>query len=311
MRRREREQVAEVARRRLELLSAELSAIRPASVSEPGPAPDAEWEEDEPDFWTRQEPPLVGPAGLGVPAPVPPPGRHAHPRRAGPRDRVSGWFGDRLPDALRGRVALSGQHGAVVLALLGMALAVAGWLALRSGADSAVVPPPRLVTATGPAAPTASVGATPRAGASPASGSVVVDVAGKVRRPGIVTLPVGSRVQDAIRRAGGARPGVSLTSVNLARPLVDGEQILVGGGAVPPGVAPSAVGSTPGSGSLVNINSAGLSDLDTLPGVGPVTAQKILDWRSAHGAFTSVDELLEVDGIGTKTLADIAPHVTL
>ena len=139
----------------------------------------------------------------------------------------------------------------------------------------------------------------------------MVDVAGKVRRPGIVTLPVGSRVQDAIRRAGGARPGVSLTSVNLARPLVDGEQILVGAAAVPAGVAPGAVGSTPGSGSLVNINAAGLSELDTLPGVGPVTAQKILDWRSAHGAFTSVDELLEVDGIGDKTLADIAPHVTL
>src|SRR6476646_3264251 len=137
MRRREREQVAEVARRRLELLSAELSGIRPAAQPE-------EWEDDEPDFWTREEPPLVGPAGLGVPAPMHAPaaspvrwpGRHAHPRRAGPRDRMSGWLGDRLPDALRGRVALSGQQGAVVLALLGVALAVAGWLALRSGAES-------------------------------------------------------------------------------------------------------------------------------------------------------------------------------
>jgi competence protein ComEA len=225
---------------------------------------------------------------------------------------MSGWLGDRLPEALRGRVSLSGQHGAVVLALLGVALAVAGWLALRSGAESATVPPPRLVTtsATSASASAPSGAASPGAAARSAGGTVVVDVAGRVRRPGIVTLPVGARVQDAIRRAGGPRPGVSLTSVNLARPLVDGEQILVGA-AAPTGVAPGAVGSTPGAGSLVNLNAAGLSELDSLPGVGPVTAQKILDWRSAHGAFTSVDELLEVDGIGDKTLADIAPHVTL
>ena len=139
---------------------------------------------------------------------------------------------------------------------------------------------------------------------------MVVDVAGKVRRPGIVTLPAGSRVQDAIRRAGGPRPGVVLTSLNLARLLVDGEQVLVGQPVVP-GVAPSAAGGSPAAGALVNLNAAGLSELDTLPGVGPVTAQKILDWRTQHGTFTSVDELLEVDGIGDKTLADIAPHVTL
>jgi competence protein ComEA len=139
---------------------------------------------------------------------------------------------------------------------------------------------------------------------------VVVDVAGKVRRPGIVRLPAGSRVQDAIRRAGGPRPGVTLTSLNLARQLVDGEQVLVGQPVVP-GVAPNAVAGSPAAGALVNLNAAGLSELDTLPGVGPVTAQKILDWRTEHGSFTSVDELLEVDGIGDKTLADIAPHVTL
>ena len=92
--------------------------------------------------------------------------------------------------------------------------------------------------------------------------------------------------------------------------LVDGEQVLVGQPVVP-GVAPSAVAGSPAAGALVNLNAAGLSELDTLPGVGPVTAQKILDWRTQHGTFTSVDELLEVDGIGDKTLADIAPHVTL
>jgi competence protein ComEA len=80
-----------------------------------------------------------------------------------------------------------------------------------------------------------------------------------------------------------------------------------------PGVAASA-SSQPGAsidGALVNLNSATLEQLDSLPGVGPVTAQKILDWRSTHGAFTSIDELLEVDGIGEKTLADMAPHLTL
>jgi competence protein ComEA len=140
----------------------------------------------------------------------------------------------------------------------------------------------------------------------------VVDVAGKVRRPGVATLPAGSRVVDAIRQAGGARPGVDLTSLNLARVLTDGEQILVGV-APAPGVAASASsqpGASPG-GALVNLNTATLDELDSLPGVGPVTAQKILDWRTAHGSFTAIDELLEVDGIGEKTLADMAPHLTL
>jgi competence protein ComEA len=142
---------------------------------------------------------------------------------------------------------------------------------------------------------------------------VVVDVAGKVRRPGVATLPAGSRVVDAIRQAGGARPGVDLSSLNLARVLVDGEQILVGV-APAPGVAASASsrpGASGGDGALVNLNTATLEQLDGLPGVGPVTAQKILDWRTAHGAFTAIDELLEVDGIGEKTLADMAPRLTL
>ncbi len=222
MRRRERDQVSEVARRRLELLRAELAGLRPE--------PDREQEaDDHEEFWTREQAPLVGPAALGVPAPVRDPGRHARGRRAGPGDRVPGWLADRVPEALRGRVGLSGQHGVVVLALVGVALAVACWLAVRSGAHADAVPPPRLVTAAGSATAEASpaVPAGTAAAAVP-TGQVVVDVAGKVRRPGIVTLPAGSRVQDAIRRAGGPRPGVVLTSLNLARPLVDGEQILVG-----------------------------------------------------------------------------------
>jgi competence protein ComEA len=140
---------------------------------------------------------------------------------------------------------------------------------------------------------------------------VTVDVAGKVRRPGVTTLPAGARVVDALRKAGGARGRVDLSGLNLARVLVDGEQILVGRPA-PGGLAASASTAAPdATGTLVNLNTATAEQLDTLPGVGPVTAQKILEWRGAHGAFSSVDELLEVDGIGEKTLADLAPHVTL
>jgi competence protein ComEA len=105
---------------------------------------------------------------------------------------------------------------------------------------------------------------------------------------------------------------VDLTSLNLARVLVDGEQILVGRVAPPGGLATGTSPSAPApAGTLVNLNTATSEQLDTLPGVGPVTAQKILDWRAAHGAFSSVEELLEIDGIGEKTLAELVPHVTL
>lgn len=332
MRKREREQVAEVARRRLEQLSAELAGLRPEQPVEPVPSETVpvrtEPVEEYRDPWQpgsfleEPRPVLAGPPG-GLPAgprEVAQPGRHAGDRFGGLA--VRGWVGDRMPDSLRGRVALTSQHTAVVVAVVGVALALAGWLALRSGAQDDAVPQARFVVSTASpsaapqGAPSGAVpaGAGPVAGTPAATGSpavVVVDVAGKVRHPGIVTLPVGSRVHDALKKAGGARPGTRLAALNLARVLVDGEQVVVGQPA-PTGTAPSAVGSTPGSaGGMVNLNSAGLSELDMLPGVGPVTAQKILDWRGAHGAFSSVDELLEVDGIGDKTLADIAPHVTL
>jgi competence protein ComEA len=152
---------------------------------------------------------------------------------------------------------------------------------------------------------------TPAPASSSAAPVVVVDVAGKVRRPGIVVLDAGARVTDAIEAAGGARKGVDLTPLNLARVLVDGEQVVVG---APEAAAFSggagASGSGP-SGPLVNLNTAGQAELESLPQVGPVTAQAIIAWRESRGGFTSVDELLEVDGIGDKTLAQISPHVTV
>jgi len=134
-------------------------------------------------------------------------------------------------------------------------------------------------------------------------------------------------VVDALKAAGGARPGVDLTGLNLARVLVDGEQVVVGG-APPNGVAAASAGSMTSGGSsggspggpsgapsgptaLVNLNTATEAELDTLPDVGPVTAASILTWRDQHGGFSSVDELLEVDGIGEVTLGKLAPYVTV
>jgi competence protein ComEA len=141
---------------------------------------------------------------------------------------------------------------------------------------------------------------------------VVVDVAGKVRHPGVYRLRLGARVVDAVRAAGGARPHVNMSPLNLAAPVADGQQIVVGaaGAARPPAEPQPAapVASTP---ALVDLNSATLDQLESLPGVGPVLGQNILDWRDAHGGFTTVDQLREVTGIGDVRFGQIQPLVTL
>jgi competence protein ComEA len=144
---------------------------------------------------------------------------------------------------------------------------------------------------------------------SPSAAAVVVDVAGRVRHPGVYRLPAGSRVNDALHAAGGPLPGVQLSSVNLAAKLTDGQQIAVGvpgvasAGGAPPGVAGGSSGSAGAPGGPVNLNTASLEQLDALPGVGPVLAQHILDWRAAHGQFGSVDQLKDVSGIGPAKFA--------
>ncbi|MDX3137251.1 ComEA family DNA-binding protein, partial [Streptomyces europaeiscabiei] len=155
--------------------------------------------------------------------------------------------------------------------------------------------------------------------ASTAGPSIVVDVGGKVRRPGIQRLPAGSRVADALRAAGGVRRGANTDGLNRARLLVDGEQVLVGSPApVPgPGTAPGAGAGGGGAAATggavtgaapttpVSLNAATADQLDTLPGVGPVLAQHIIDYRTRHGGFRSVDELREVTGIGDRRFADL------
>ncbi|MFD3375920.1 MULTISPECIES: helix-hairpin-helix domain-containing protein [unclassified Streptomyces] len=151
------------------------------------------------------------------------------------------------------------------------------------------------------------------AGAGAGGAVVVVDVSGKVREPGIQRLPAGSRVADALRAAGGVRPGTDTEGLNRARLLVDGEQVMVGGppAVAGPGVAggPGAVGSggaaAGAAAAPVGLNTATLEQLDTLPGVGPVLAQHIIDYRTQHGGFRSVDELREVNGIGDRRFADL------
>ena len=148
---------------------------------------------------------------------------------------------------------------------------------------------------------------------------VTVDVRGAVRKRGVHVLPTGSRVIDAIDAAGGLRPGRSYGGLNLAEVLSDGQQLIVGlptlvgknsqsAGSKPPS---STTPPTPGTGELVNLNLATPEQLESLPGVGPVLAERIVAWREQHGRFASADDLLDVSGIGDKVLAGLRDGVSV
>lgn len=210
---------------------------------------------------------------------------------------------DELPRQRLGRM-----HVKVICALLALGLITAGWLLVRAR-PVAVASAGEVVTVAPPVQTPAS--ATP---STPKSASkIVVHVLGAVRRPGLVRLPENARVQDAIDAAGGLTHRANPGELNLAQVLSDGQQIMIGTTRDPAGEVREQPGSSTGSGSAasgaLDLNRASQTQLEELPGVGPVIAQAILSWREQHGQFTRVEELQEVDGIGPKTYAQIAPHV--
>ncbi|MFI5610485.1 helix-hairpin-helix domain-containing protein [Amycolatopsis sp. NPDC051903] len=151
-----------------------------------------------------------------------------------------------------------------------------------------------------------SAKAHPAAAAPSKTTQLVISVVGHVRAPGLVTVPAGSRVADALRAAGGADPGTDLTGLNLARKLADGEQLAVGITVASP--APAGAGAAPGK---IDLNTATPDQLDTLPGVGEVTAGRIVDWRTQHGGFSSVEQLRDVDGIGESKFEKLREQVAV
>ena len=142
---------------------------------------------------------------------------------------------------------------------------------------------------------------------------VVVDVAGKVKHPGIYKLPQGSRAANAIKAAGGALKGVSLTDINLAELLTDGQQIIVGAPAVSTASKSKKSGASKGkiSSGTININTATVAQFEQLPGIGAVMAARILAYRTAHGAFATIDDLTKVSGIGKSKFANLKNFVRI
>lgn len=236
---------------------------------------------------------------------------------AEPDTSLSRWLPDTAKsDGAAGWVAAiradPGRAGVIALAAVGIIAVLATVFTLMRDKpppiSSAKLPPVEMVST-----------ATPKPGAAPKpDGPVVVSVVGLVHKPGLVTLDAGARIADALTAAGGTVDGADLIGLNMARRVNDGEQIIVGiaavpgqpsamgssstgdSGTVPPANAPT--GSPSAAGGSVDLNAATVDELDTLPGIGPVTAAAIIAWRDANGRFTSVDQLGDVDGIGPARL---------
>ena len=190
-----------------------------------------------------------------------------------------------------------GLGAAVGLAPVAVSVTVGVGLLTQASSDPEIIP-------TSPRPSASSTGF--------AEGSVYVHVLGEVARPGLYVLAPGARVADALADAGGTTEAADMGGVNLARPIVDGEQIVVPAeGAAPPGAASGASGaggSAAGEGPI-DLNTADVAALDELPRIGPALAQRIVDWRTTNGRFTSVDDLLGVPGIGDKLLASLRDRV--
>ncbi|TGA90476.1 ComEA family DNA-binding protein [Streptomyces sp. MZ04] len=304
---RRRHASAEVLRLRAERLFAESERAGGGVGLRSGAPPDARREAPsaagrpapEPAVRPDTEPPVRGRAGLAV------------------RERLPLWLQLRCGLERRSLIALA---AVLVLATVfaaqhfwaGRTLPVRAPEVVRAASDgeaepspSPGVPPPE--SGSGRTVAGSTAGAEGSAGGE-AGGGIVVDISGKVRSPGILRLPAGSRVADALKAAGGVRPGADTDGLNRARLLIDGEQVVVGAPGVAPavpgaGVAAGPTGASPAA--PVGLNTATAEQLDGLPGVGPVLAQHIIDYRTEHGGFRSVDELREVNGIGDRRFADL------
>lgn len=286
---------SDVVRRRLDELFAQLQEAPATSPPHETPPAARSMSVDQDDDW-------VGRLRSGANGEVESPAAHAG--QPSPQ-RVA--VGSVMAAAHR-VVAFSRQHLVTVLVIAAVGVAWTAYSILHT-------------RSTAVADTTARVEATPIASGSPVAASakqIVIHVIGAVESPGIVKLPEGSRVSDAISAAGGLSRGAALGELNLAQPLVDGTQLKVGtkahpGGWIRDGTAGNRASTEAGGGASaggggtakISLNSATVQQLDTLPGVGPVTAKKIVDWRTAHGRFSTLTELQEVDGIGPKTYADI------
>jgi len=219
-----------------------------------------------------------------------------------------------VPDRARWRgvIDFGKEHVIVVVVALAVGVVFAVMTFLHGRADVVPLAPAVSVASSDPAP---SSEPTPEAQPSPQA-SIKVHVMGAVAAPGVVSLTPGARVQDAIEAAGGLAAGADPAQLNLAAVVADGSQIVIGttqhpqgqingGGGEGSGASPAA------SAGKVNLNTASQVELETLPGIGPVTAQNILAWRDQHGRFTAVAELDEVSGIGPKTLAQLEPYVCI
>lgn len=221
------------------------------------------------------------------------------------RDVLDRW----TPESWRGARVDPGRLGATALALVAAVAAVLAAVAVwseRPRAEPLAALP--AVAVPGVAAGDASAPGPP----SP----LVVSVSGKVQHPGLVEVPDGARVADVLTAAGGALPGTDLAGLNLARRVVDGEQVAVGVPAAPDAATGAGGGpSRPASGGpptgKVDLNAATAEQLDTLPGIGPVTVQRILEWRTRNGRFARVDQLREIEGIGERRFGQLRELVTV
>ncbi|MGY1828178.1 helix-hairpin-helix domain-containing protein [Blastococcus sp. SYSU DS0541] len=221
-----------------------------------------------------------------------------------PRDRPARGGRHRAPGTTSRWDAGRAGGRAVWTAAVGAVLLLLAWTwAERPRVEPAAAPVPSPAATSGAAPAGAPVGEV-----AGTSHPVVVSVVGQVARPGLVTLAAGSRVADAVEAAGGLLPEADPASVNLAAPLAEGQQIAVGVPGAAAGGPPAAAGAG-GAGGRVDLNTAGVAELDALPGIGPVLAQRIIDHRARIGSFRSVEELDEVPGIGPAKAAELAELV--